>query len=87
MSLPIPEELRDLIQYNPNTGEVLWTDKPYLPVASSTIRGYLQVRYEGKGYKLARVCYFLHHGIQPGDVTHANCVANDFRASNLREIK
>lgn len=86
MSLPIPEEFRDLMEYDPDTGEICWIDSE-LPVAVNTTRGYLQVRYKGKGYKLARVCYFLYYGVQPGDVTHNNCVANDFRALNLREIE
>lgn len=84
MSPEIPQSLVDSINYNPVSGEVSWKDSN-LPVSSSTVNGYLQVRWQGRGYKLARVCFFMFNDIQPGDVAHVNCNANDFRAENLTE--
>lgn len=80
--IDIPEGLVALLEYNPDTGEVSWKNSN-LPVACCTVSGYLQVRYEGRGYKLARVCYYMYYREQPRNVRHNNRNAGDFRAINL----
>ena len=80
-SLPIPTDIGDYIAYDAETGVCTWLKKPS-PYASNvkvgasigTIcnQGYLNVKFQGKSYRLHRLIWFIRYGEDPGvlDVDH-----------------
>jgi hypothetical protein len=90
----IPEEIRDFLDYQPETGVVVWKKKPSRKVVpgnevTTTDRyGYRQVMFKRTLYRLHRVIWFLYYGEQPGDrvIDHINGLKGDNRISNLRLV-
>jgi hypothetical protein len=91
---PIPEEIKDYISYDPETGVCVWKKTTNQSIRVGDIvggtqtNGYRVVRFRKELYKLHRVIWFLYHGEQPGDkeVDHINGDRSDNRISNLRLV-
>ena len=90
---PIPVGVKELFEYDPDTGIVTWKKHPRLKgkVAGTQHPNggiLLQFKIDGKKYKTqaARIIWYLHTGEDPGDlcVDHKNGVRNDNRFQNLR---
>ena len=89
----IPHQLRDLLDYDPETGDVWWAVdygrriKAGTPCRNPNSGGYFRVNYKRSTYLLHRVIWFLHYGEQPPElVDHEN---NDNQCNaiwNLREL-
>ena len=69
------EELRDLFDYNPLTGRLIWRrfiggcSKANKPAGGINAKGYYRVRFNGKDYIASRVIYCWMTGIDPGDLS------------------
>lgn len=92
----IPEVVKELFDYNPKTGVVLWKGHKYKKhngkpagtrrkdseglILQFTVDG-KQLRFQG-----ARIIWYLHTGEDPGDfcIDHINGDRNDNRFQNLR---
>jgi hypothetical protein len=91
---PIPEEIKDFISYNPETGECVWKKinsnrvKNGDTAGSQHTNGYREVSFKNRKYLLHRVIWFIHYGEQPGDkqIDHMNGNRSDNRISNLRLV-
>lgn len=95
-----PEELRDLIDYNPDTGAFTWRERhddgdratrsfnsshAGRPVYLEPHRGYQRLSIGRKRYKAHRVAWAIHYGKWPEDqIDHINGVRDDNRIANLR---
>lgn len=83
--------LKDLLSYNPETGELHWVAKGKGKIkkkAAGTITyaGYVGVMIEGKRIQAHRIAWALHTGEWPKDqIDHINGIKTDNRIANLRE--
>ena len=93
-STPSFTEARELLRYDPETGELFWlpqkgkgrtsTEKP---AGSQKNDGYIRVTINYREYPAHRVGWLLHYGRWPTlDIDHINGIKNDNRISNLREV-
>ncbi len=93
------ERVRELFDYNPETGEVtrLKTTKPSTgqsvrsklvgKVVRSMSKGYLNVKIDGYPYRLHRIIWLWYYGSFPEhDIDHINRDRADNRIDNLREV-
>jgi hypothetical protein len=85
----IPDSIRDVLDYNPDTGDLTWaisrgTVKAGAVTGCLEPHGYLRVRYQRTNYLAHRLCWFLHHGQQPSIIDHINRNRSDNRIANLR---
>jgi len=92
-TLTIPEDIKNYLHYNENTGDLTWMKSPSRRMVVGSMagcldsEGYKLVRFNSKNYRYARVCFFLHHGVQPsGVVDHINRDRGDNRIENLRLV-
>ncbi|MGR7031655.1 HNH endonuclease [Klebsiella aerogenes] len=89
-ALPKLSRLKELLDYNPDTGVFLWKVKRAGTAKAGTVagtphkNGYYCITIDGKLYLLSRIAYFMATGKQPFEVDHINGVRNDNRALNLR---
>lgn len=69
------EQLRDLFDYNPLTGRLIWRrfiggcSKAGKPAGGLNSKGYYRVRFDGKDYLASRVIYCWMTGEDPGDLS------------------
>jgi hypothetical protein len=86
----VPEEIREWLEYNPHTGDLIWLkDRGPIKagaVAGTLLKGYLQTRFDKVNYRCHRVAWFLHYGVQPYILDHVNNVKTDNRIVNLQEV-
>jgi hypothetical protein len=86
------EAMRELLLYDPETGEFTWTDKAPHKVRgkkakSKDVLGYTIIKINTKIYKAHRIAWFFHTGIWPTkDIDHINGNPSDNRIINLREV-
>ena len=91
--LRLPEELKEYLSYDKDTGLLTWVKSPSRSMPAGKLagclddEGYKLVRFKGKNYRYARVCYYLYYGSQPaGVVDHINRDRQDNRIDNLRLV-
>lgn len=88
---PIPEIVKDLIAYDPETGLLTWkvsrgTRKVGGIAGTTTKRGYIRIQVSKTLCLGHRVAWFLHYGQQPGDqLDHIDNDGTNNRIVNLRE--
>lgn len=86
------KRLRELLQYNEETGIFTWaTRRQRVSIGSAvgalTDRGYVVIDVMGRRYKAHRLAWLYVFGEWPkGDIDHINCHRADNRISNLRDV-
>lgn len=98
---PTPEELRNLLDYCPDTGVLTWRKRDGESRGVKTFNthfggeqagtidkghGYQRVKMHGKLYLAHRIAWTIFHNYWPNEVDHINQVRTDNRISNLREV-
>jgi hypothetical protein len=85
--------LRELLDYNPDTGEFTWRIRAayWLGVGSRAGsvngKGYRIIGMRGRYYSEHRLAWFYTHGVWPThEVDHINRVRTDNRLANLRDV-
>ena len=95
-ALPAAEALRQLLQYDPESGALVWLPRPDHPAFTTrwagklaftaVERGYLQGRIFGELHYAHRIIWRMQTGEIPQDVDHINGVRSDNRWCNLRHV-
>ena len=85
------EYLRDVLDYQPETGVFTWKISPNKRIrvgdatGTSLSSGYRRVRVLGTSYRAHRLAWFYVHGEWPPEqIDHINGVRDDNRIKNLR---
>ena len=87
---PIPEIVKDLLEYDPETGLLIRKMRRGPRKAGSIAGrveddGYIRVKVGQNLYPAHRIAWFLHHGQQPeGQLDHIDNDKTNNRISNLR---
>ncbi len=86
------QDVQDLFDYNPETGEFFWKKKTSLrnwigkKAGGVGVKGYVYLRINKKKHFAHRIAWLYVHGVLPsGQMDHINGIKNDNRISNLRE--
>lgn len=95
-ALPAQDVLLQLLNYNPETGELTWRERPGNPAFTTRLAGKPAFTTLERGYKQGRIFMELHYahriiwrmmtGEIAHDVDHINGVRSDNRWSNLRSV-
>lgn len=88
----IPEEIREFIEYDPETGVLTWLKscgrvKAGREAATSGDYGYKKLVFRGKSYLAHRLAWFLSTGSQPNHIDHIDGNRSNNLINNLRNIK
>ena len=93
MRAELGEYLRRMILYNPETGDLVWKERPAMRIKAGTLAGninsggYLSVQVKGKKRPAHRIAWFLYYGTWPkNDIDHINGIKTDNRIVNLRDV-
>lgn len=85
-------ELKQWLDYNPDTGIFIWVSRPSSKIkigqtsGSPDKNGYLQIMLKGKNYKAHRLAFLFMTGEMPTcDIDHINRCTSDNRFCNLRK--
>lgn len=90
MRIETQEQLKSILDYNPDTGNFTWKCKKGLRnpdgnAGSLDERGYIRIGYKGKGYWAHRLAWLYVNGeFPPNDIDHINRNKSDNRMDNLR---
>lgn len=84
-----PERLKELINYDPETGAITWRNTIRGKIrggepAGSPHEGYWRLRIAGRVYRGQRIAWCYIHGIWPELIDHINGDPLDNRIANLR---
>ena len=97
--LPPLEDLREALDYNPDTGIVIWKKPTSTCVKVGreaggyrsllwcpTVRVEKTIGFQGHRYLLSRIIYFMYHGIDPSELAIDHIDGNPLnnKISNLR---
>jgi len=69
--LPPLEELKEFLDYNPDTGIFTWIKKPNRRVkvgqvaGTMTSKGYVRIQFKDIRYLAHRLAYYMYHGVDP----------------------
>ena len=75
------ENLKEIFDYNPETGKFSWRAEP----GCVTSNGYRYIKVDGKLQLAHRLAWFYHYGVEPdGLIDHINGDRCDNRIENLR---
>lgn len=97
-ALPSQSKLRDLFDYNPDTGELFWKFRPDQSgswnaryagkpaLQSKNKKGYLYGSLGGKTVRTHRVIWKWLTGIDADNIDHINGIRDDNREVNLRNV-
>ena len=86
-------ELKELMEYDPETGVFTWKVSPNWAIKAGSVagntthKGYRRITINGKEYRCARLAYFYMTGQWPkNEMDHINREPADDRWENLREF-
>ena len=86
------ERLREILNYDPDTGVFTWRVPKGRRVKAGAVAGcdngdeYIRIRIDGRDYRAHRLAWLYVHGCWPSDqLDHINGNRSDNRMSNLRE--
>ena len=91
--LPPLEELKEFLDYNPDTGIFTWKKQVALNITVGQKAGvmnswtyYTQIAFKGIEYRAHRLAYYMHHGIDPLEklVDHIDGDKSNNKINNLR---
>jgi hypothetical protein len=91
MSNPDPSTLRQLFNYNPETGELSWKIKrgkcfPGKVITCRNDKGYVLVRLNDRNYRVHRIIWAMVYDKWPEfEIDHINGIRDDNKIDNLRE--
>lgn len=69
--LPPLEELKEFLDYNPDTGIFIWKKQASRNIkvgqkaGTKQSKGYLQIQFKGIYYLCHRLAYYMYHGVDP----------------------
>jgi hypothetical protein len=83
------ERLKELLDYDPETGVFLWKEKRGSAAAGSRAgcldhHGHRLIRVDRNLYRAGRLAWLHVHGELPEEVDHRNRIRDDDRLKNLR---
>ena len=90
--LPPLEELKEFLDYNPDTGIFTWIKKPNRRIKVGQVagkmstKGYVQIGFKGIYYFAHRLAYYMYHGVDPLEnlVDHKHNPTSNNKIDNLR---
>lgn len=79
------QELKELLDYNPETGIFTWKNASKRKAGTSMYSGYIRLNVNKKQYLAHRLIWLYVYGYFPKYVDHINMNRSDNRLCNLRE--
>lgn len=92
MSELTAERLRELLDYDPKTGNFTWLCSRGTRIkgeiaGSRNPEGYIQIRADRGTYRAHRLAWLITHGVWPtNEIDHINGDRSDNRLENLRDV-
>jgi hypothetical protein len=87
------ERLRELLDYNPETGIFTWRQAPSNSIKAGSIAGsknhdgYRRIKINLIDHAAHRLAWFYVHGVWPAhEIDHINGIRTDNRICNLRDV-